>query len=257
MAWVGQGKIARAVDLDKARALPLSFILGAVIPVVIGMAPTWFGPKVRTAEAHQIILAAWQADPLWVSWILNCTAHAGAWIRGRKVAGTADDDRRKAYWWVRASYLLAASSSAMGHLYVVGRTLRSSNREAVNFVRMYVPLLSPIIAGPAGTNLNNNNNIFVRGPWLFLQYDLIIISLSSLSWAFLLLLRQQQTPPRGQHLSRSINLLGLILLAGSLTIGPGATVSLALFVREGQLPEEHYYYYNAPNEAKKKKKKEK
>ena len=126
---------------------------------------------------------------------------------------------------MRASYLLAAVSSALGHLYVVGRIVSSDN-EAVNLVRMYVPFP---FTGPAGTE----TNIFVRGPWLFLQYDLIIISLSSLSWAFLLL---GQTP-RGQRLSRKI--LGQIILAGSLTIGPGATVSLALFVREGQLPE-HY-----------------
>lgn len=221
MDWVGQGKIARAVDLEKARALPLSFILGAVVPAVVGMAPTWFGPEVRSAEAHQTILAAWQPDPLWVSWILMGTVHAGAWFLGRS-AGTADD-RRKVHWWVRASYLLAALSSTLGHLYVVGRIVRSDS-EAVSFVRMYVPFP---ITGPAGTN----TNIFVRGPWLFLQYDLIIISLSSLSWAFLLL----GPTPLGQRLSRPI--LGLIVLAGALTIGPGATVSLALFVREGQLPE--------------------
>lgn len=67
-------------------------------------------------------------------------------------------------------------------------------------------------------------------------YDLIIISLSSLSWAFLL-------TPLGRRLSRPI--LGLIVLAGSLTVGPGATVSLALFAREGQLPE----HYQAPIEG--------
>ena len=223
MEWVGQDKIVRAVDLEKARVLPLSFILGAVVPAVVGMASTWFGPQVRSAKAHQTILAAWQLDPLWVSWILMGTVHAGAWFLGRST-GTADD-RRKAYWWVRASYLLAAISSILGHLYVVGRIIRSDS-EAVNFMRMYMPFP---VTGPAGTK----TNIFVRGPWLFLQYDLIIITLSSLSWAFLLL---GQTS-LGQRVSRWI--LGLIILAGSLTIGPGATVSLALFVREGQLPE-HY-----------------
>ena len=34
--------------LEKARFLPLSFVLGAVVPAVVGMAPTWLGPKARS-----------------------------------------------------------------------------------------------------------------------------------------------------------------------------------------------------------------
>ena len=230
------------------------------------MAPTWFGPEVRSAETHQIILAAWQPDPIWVSLILTWTAHAGLWICGRS-AGTTASDRHKAHWWVCASYILAASSSAAGHLYVMGRIIRSRNNGPVNFARMYMPL-SPI-TGHVGAGTNNTNDILIRGPWLFLQYDLIIISLSSLSWAFVLLLKllPEQTPPvpvsvppacirgsqqqqqqqqrrRGSVLSRSV-ILALILLAGSLTIGPGATVSLALFVRERRLPE----FYDKASES--------
>lgn len=221
--WVSQARITQVVDLGQARALPLSFILGALIPAVVGMAPTWLGPNVRSAEAHQTILAAWQPDPLWVSWIFMCTAHAGTRIFGR--SADTRDSRRKAYWWVRTSYLVAAISSVLGHLYVMGRIMGSSS-DAVSLVRMYVPFPLP---GPSGMD----DNIFARGPWLFLQYDLIIISLSSVSWAFLLL----QQVLQNRRLSRGT--LGLILLAGSLTIGPGATVSLALLVRENHLIESH------------------
>ena len=213
----------RAGHLEKARFLPLSFILGAVVPAVVGMAPTWFGPELRSAEMHQILLAAWQPDPIWVSWTLQAAAYAGTHFIGRS-AGTPED-RRKAYWWVRVSYLLAAILSALGHLYVVSRII-SSYGETVNFTRMYVPFP---ITGPAGTA----SNIFARGPWLFLQYDFLIISLSSLSWAYLLL---RQTA-WAQRFSRGI--LGLIMFVGTVTIGPGASVSLALFVRESQL-HEHY-----------------
>ena len=213
----------RAGHLEKVPFLPLSFILGAVVPAAVGMAPTWFGPDVRSAEVQQIMLAAWQPDPIWVSWTLQAAAYAGTSLTGRS-AGTPED-RRKAYWWVRVSYLLAAISSAIGHLYVVCRII-SSYCEVVNFTRMYVPFP---ITGPAGTA----SNIFARGPWLFLQYGFIIISLSSVSWAYLAL---RQTT-WAQRFSR--RMLGLVMFVGTVTIGPGATVSLALFVRESQL---HEYY---------------
>lgn len=193
------------------------------MPAVIGLAPTWLGPGARSAKTHQIILAAWQLDPVWVSWILQGTAYAGTWILGR--SADIPDDRRKAYWWVRFSYLLAAVSSASGNLYVVGRII-SSYSHAVNIVRLYMPFF---LTGPTGTE----SNIFARGPWLFLQYDFIIISLSSLSWA-VLLLRQTAL---GQRFPCGI--LELIVLIGTVIIGPGATVSLALLFCEIQLPE--YY----------------
>lgn len=190
--------------------------------MAVGMAPTWLGPGVRTAEAHQVILAAWQLDPIWVSWIFHGTVYAGTWFVGR--SADAPNDRWKAYWWVCVSYLLAAVLSALGHLYVVSRII-SSHHETTNFVRMYVPF--PFV-GPKGTE----TNIYVRGPWLYLQYDVIIISLSSLSWAYLLL-RQTSL---GQRFSQG-GILQLIMLAGTIIFGPGATVSLALLVRESELPE--------------------
>lgn len=217
--WVGTAKIQRARHLDKARALPLSFIFGAIVPAIIGMTPTWLGPESRSTGAHQTILATWQPDPLWVSGILMATSYLGTWVLGRSSDST--DDRNKAFWWVRTSYLLAATSSAMGHLYAMGKTLSSDN-DAVSLVRMYVP---DSLTGSSG----NVSEILVWGPWLFLKWDLIIISLSSVAWA-VLLFRETRS---GQSYSRASMVMAV--LAGSLLLGPGATVSLLLFVREGHL----------------------
>ena len=89
-----------------------------------------------------------------------------------RIAGTPED-RPKAHWWLHVSYLLAAVWSALGQLYVVSRII-SSHSEAVDFIHMYVPFSLTI---PKGTD----TKIFAQGPWLFLQYDFLIISLSSLS----------------------------------------------------------------------------
>lgn len=129
----------------------------------------------------------------------------------------------RAHHWICASYLLAATSSALGHLYVMSKIATSENH-AVDIVRMYVPFL---FTGPSGTS-----DILVRGPWLFLQYDFIIISLSSLSWAFLVL------GPIYPKWHISAVTLALAMLISSVIIGPGGTVSIALLIRERYLPDQ-------------------
>ncbi|RYP90069.1 hypothetical protein DL770_003808 [Monosporascus sp. CRB-9-2] len=219
LIWVTETEVYRVRNLNKARAIPFSFLIGAIIPALIGMAPTWNGPDSRSVIVHQTILAIWQPDPIWVAWIQMGLQNMTWWLRGQ----TGPDVRKpthNSFLWIRGSYLLAAVSSAVGHLYSVGRVL-TSNDPSTNFVRMYVPFP---FTGPAGVS-----DILIRGPWLFLQYDLIIIGLSSMSWAFILLAR---TPAR-QRPSKLT--LVLLMLAGYVTIGPGATVSLALYAREKRL----------------------
>ena len=85
---------------------------------------------------------------------------------------------------------------------------------------------------PKGTD----TKIFARGPWLFLQYDFLIISLSGLSWA-ILLLRQTTL---AQRFCRGV--LGLIVFIRNVTIG---SVSLALLVRGSQLSLGAEYTYKS------------
>lgn len=227
--WISQSKagIARVANPHRAIALPFSFLFGAVLPALIGMAPSWLGPHSRSSATHQAILAAWQPDPIWVSLILLASTKITATLfssRKSRTKADMDVERRKASQWICATYVLAAISSSMGHLYVMSR-IATSHNQAVNIVRMYVPFLS---TGPPGAS-----GILVRGPWLFLQYDFIIISLSSLSWAFLLL------GPICLRWRISATSLTLIMMASSVVIGPGATVSIALLLREGHLPDQN------------------
>lgn len=196
------------MDLASARALPASFILGAFLPAVIGMLPTWYP---RPDVLHQTILAAWQPDPVWVSMIQALLVF---------VLSSKIESDNKSVWWTKLSYLLAVVSSASGHVYTFGSLLMSSE-PTTNFIRVYVPFL---FAGPEGATQK-----LASGPWLFLQYDLIIISVSCVSWAYLLTTRCLP-----KH-TRTCRLLPLIFFSGSIVLGPGAAVSLALFWREGHL----------------------
>lgn len=209
LKWLDESRQQlRSVDLAAARALPVSFCFGALLPAVIGMLPTWYP---RPDELHQNILAAWQPDPVWVSIIQAILV----WV-----LRSNDQSDVKAVWWTRFAYLFAAASSALGHLYTFGSILTSSE-PLLTFVRTYVPFL---FSGPHGADQKLAN-----GPWLFLQYDLIIISLSCMSWAYILVTRAL---PANESILR---FLPIIFLLGGVVLGPGAVVSLALFWREGAL----------------------
>lgn len=211
--WLNNTSVQpQAVSEATSQALPFSFAFGAIVPAIIGMLPAWIEPSIRSSRRQQNILAAWQPDPLWVSMI--------QWLLIYILPRHTTKDVSKPLRRVQTCFLLATTSSAVGHLYVKTVILTSGN-SVHRLTRMYVPFLS---SGPP-----NTTDILIRGPWLFLQYDLIIISLSSLSWAYLLIRRLgfDTTPSR-------FNLV-VYLLLGTLTIGPGATVSLALFWREGHL----------------------
>ncbi|EED19831.1 conserved hypothetical protein [Talaromyces stipitatus ATCC 10500] len=196
------------MDTASARALPASFILGALLPAVIGMLPTWYP---RADVLHQNILASWQPDPIWVSTIQALLVF---------VLSSKTRNDLKAVWWTQLSYLLATVSSASGHIYAISSLLASTD-PAITFVKVYVPFL---FTGPEGATQK-----LASGPWLFLQYDLIIISISCMSWAYLLTVR---VLPENHWVHR---LLPIIFLSSSVVLGPGATVSLALFWREGHL----------------------
>ncbi|GAW21539.1 hypothetical protein ANO14919_110620 [Xylariales sp. No.14919] len=214
--WIDSADVLRVRDQNAAVALPFSFLLGAVLPAVVGCAPTWNGPESRSPEVHQKYLAFFQIDPLWVALVQTLLVKL---FRRLSVAQAP----KAAYRWTRVSYLLAAASSAIGHIYTAARIYTSTD-EGTNLARMRVPRPPH---GPTG----GLPDLVARGTFLYLQFDIPIFELASMAWAFLLLSRM---PNRAR---KSDLTLALTMLIGYLTVGAGATVSLALYVREGLLLE--------------------
>ncbi|KAL8847080.1 MAG: hypothetical protein Q9221_007867 [Calogaya cf. arnoldii] len=211
LAWVAKSasRPLRQVSLPAACAIPFSFGIGAVLPAVIGMLPMWVE---RSAITHQKVLAVWQLDPLGVSVIQSTLTFvlSKVFLSGRR-------DSALSYHWMRAAYLAAAIFSAACHIYVLAFSLLSSD-PSLSMAAMYVPFVRTTFGAAEDQLLN--------GPWLFLQFDLIIIAIASLSWVYLLLgdLLDDQRITRGMLMSA--------LLICSLVVGAGATVSVALFWRE-------------------------
>jgi hypothetical protein len=121
--------------------------------------------------------------------------------------------------WIRFSYLVAALSSTTGHIYAVGKIATSSDPK-MSLIATYVP--KTFTGSSDGLTL-------VDGPWLFLQYDLIIIALSSLSWAYILVSDLSSSRNRWELPRICLFVLGFVVL------GAGGTVSFALLWREGEL----------------------
>ncbi|KAH6645367.1 hypothetical protein BKA67DRAFT_696448 [Truncatella angustata] len=221
--WASQERLAQVVDLHKARALPIAFILGAFAPMTALMAPTWLGPEGRSAASQQMIIALFQPSPILFSILLALFTRGSAYLsHGGRLGPDGPRDNKKARRWVQGSYLAAAAASIIGRVYVLIRVLTAEDSGSVSLLRMYVPFP---FTGPAGTN-----EVLVGGPWLFLQWDSIIISLASSFWA-LVLLKQDRI------VRESTGIVALVLTAGAVVLGPGATVTMALCIREGHLPE--------------------
>lgn len=223
LKWTDRESLQKVTDVNRARALTPGFLLGVVAPTAIVMLPTWVP---RSAEAHQTIVAVFMLSPFWVSGIILATTKVFAWFSS--LSSSSRRNKGAATWWIKAVHLQTALVSAAAHLYVMYRVLLPTNPEVVNLARMYLPLPPN---GPIGVTDN-----ITAGSWLFLQFDHIFISLSSLSWALLLL---EKTPLRAQFGRGG---LFLTLLVSALLIGPGATVSMALYFREDHLVENEKGY---------------
>ncbi|KAI9370401.1 hypothetical protein BJX61DRAFT_535657 [Aspergillus egyptiacus] len=127
LSWLLQARTAAtsSVDPQGARVMPIGFLLGAFLPAVIGMMPTWTGAASRSAVEHQGVLAAWQPDPLWVSGIQLVAGYILSRIwRGRaETKASSLQTQSQTASWVRGSYFLAAASSVSGHLYSIIKTV--------------------------------------------------------------------------------------------------------------------------------------
>lgn len=208
----------------------MAFWLGAVVPMLVLMAPTWLGPEARSTATQQTIIALFQPTPVYFSCIMDAVTHVAPSLsinNGDGVGGVGSGKKKKeknqAKSWLRGTYLVAAILSGLGHLYVMARGITTQESQAVSLIHMYLPFPS---SGPSAVSA-----ALVRGTWLFLQWDNVVITLASLLWASVLL--SQTRLMRKSNRSKIL----LLLITASVALGPGTAVTLTLYVRESHLVE--------------------
>ncbi|KAI1387732.1 uncharacterized protein F4822DRAFT_444330 [Hypoxylon trugodes] len=216
-SWASRIKPAQIMDIHKARALPVTFALGAVAPMLFLMAPTWLGPEVRSPTTQQLIIAVFQPSPILASLLTSLVSRASAYLSGaQNITPKIESHDNEASSWIQRAYLIGAAASIVGHFYVLTRIFIAVDSNFVNTTRMYLPFP---ISGPAHVT-----DVLARGSFLFLKWDNIILGLANLTWALVLLGR---TPT-----------IGIILAFAmwSIALGPGTVVTIVLYLRESRLP---------------------
>jgi hypothetical protein len=119
------------------------------------------------------------------------------------------------------SLLLGALVSGCVHIYTMASTCLTQD-ESFKFGRVFIPSLSSVAPGSI-------DNIHT-GALLFLQYDWIVVCVTCAVWVYLLL-DSRQVVIGVQGFTTRV----LLILVSTLLIGPGATVSGALYLREQNL----------------------
>ncbi|KAJ5817290.1 hypothetical protein N7447_009523 [Penicillium robsamsonii] len=209
--YLPAGKSATA----SARAIPFSFFLGAVLPAVVGMMTRWYS---RSDGTHQIVLALWSTDPVLVSLIQLLLVKAQSPWTSKAALEQTDTTS----WWLRVAFALSAIVAGVTHVYALG-SLVLSKGDMMAVARIYFPW--------PGQYSHDVVLPLTYGPWLFLKYDWILMSLASVGWAFFQLRKAQCSPKNGRYWA----VVSTLLLAGCILLGAGSTVSVALFWKEGLL----------------------
>ncbi|KLU92413.1 hypothetical protein MAPG_11359 [Magnaporthiopsis poae ATCC 64411] len=201
-----------------ARALPLSFLLGAVLP----LAPfVWPMPNILTRHQHYGTVAAFVLCPIWVSAFQKLlTAVQIPWLRA---SPTGPGTTLRA---LRAAYIFTAILAAFGHVYAVQALLEKAEGSPWSVLASaYIP---PPFRGMAETGRK-----LLDGPRLFLLYDCALMPLVSLAWAYCETLSVLEGGSPLRLFSRVA--VPLVLLVAYVVLGAGCTVTLVLFWREGIL----------------------
>ena len=192
------------IQLWNAKPLPLSIILGSLLPGIAELTAPLFP---RSSARHQQIIALIQVSPLIVATIQTVASNLypirNIDVRTRKSAFMPS---------VRQALFIAGSFSALCHLTILVHILFGWQ----TFSSIYVPGSSSAVAS-AGTSK------ILEGSRLFLQYDYLGITLSTLLWVYYLVVGLSDV---------SRTYLVSIMLIGNILIGPGAVTSAVLWWRE-------------------------
>jgi hypothetical protein len=199
------------MQLMHASALPSALILGGYIPALAMLSAPLFP---RSPGTHQKIVALVQLSPVLVTLLQYLIAGLLPNEISRKAQHLHAGRKTLPPYALalRQAYLLAAFISVTGHLYVLQRIFRSPGL----FQSIYIPAANQTV-------MTSGTDLMLQGALLFLQYDFIIINLSSLLWAYFLL---EQTA------AFSVQNFGGVVLINAI-LGPGAMVTGLLWWNEG------------------------
>ncbi|OKL57954.1 hypothetical protein UA08_06760 [Talaromyces atroroseus] len=199
--------INKPLRLNYAKTLTVTSVLALFLPSFIVLPPF---QVTRSAQDNQTFAALFQITPT--------IAAVFQTILASLTSPKAASGQYAAKVPVRRAYFFSGLFSAAAHIYAVLTAMYSTD-PAVTWSRVYVPSPSDVVADSEWTVL--------EGALLFIKYDWIIINVSSALWLYLSL-----KPYLNMKTAFDKGSTSLLIVLSTLIVGPGATVSWGLRLRE-------------------------
>lgn len=211
------------LPINHAKSLFPTTIITLILPAIFTLLPPLVN---RSPSTQQTISALFQISPLAAVLLQHSLARllrTAVFPKEKEKEGEKGEEKQKQNQadkpYICRTYLTSALFTSLSHVYVLTTALTTTQPQA-SFTRIYLPRSARV--APAA-----KDTIF-QGALLFLQYDWVLINVSSGLWLYTIL-RPHLFLTSG--LRRAVAFLGT--LAGFVLLGPGAVVSLGLWWREG------------------------
>jgi hypothetical protein len=188
-----------------------------------------FPPNGTTRSGHQLWIALYQFSPLITQAIISIVEYALPALEKKK----NDDGAAAGYMSiVQGLYVLSGICCAAAHLSTMSMALLSTD-PSISLHRIYLPI-------PSKVDKSGDSRI-TEGAHIFMQFDFIIMSLSCLIYVATIMSQMGSGSPvevRNAGGQSEIYWRYLIALLAIIALGPGATMSIILYIREEWLWEQ-------------------
>lgn len=194
-------------EVPAAKFILPAIIIGFMVPTALLFFPF------KDLGIRQVIIAAWQPAPVLISCLTYVFAKFAGIFKGLSAPsqkGTHDD---KPY--LRGIYQTTGAIAACMHASVMIRCFIS---DEISLIGLLIPSdsFAPV-------------NTLAEGVFVFFQNDFLLVTIASFLWALVNIADIHRSGLSDVHWTRALG----YLIAGSVFIGPGATIAALWFWREG------------------------
>lgn len=213
------------IDPNELNALPVSLIVGLVVPSVVMSLPA---PSMITITQKQTAAAVWQLFPLWTYLAQSIAAFMMSNIASSTSLQSSAEKSQRHLRALRRVHLFGMGLSALGHI----------GTWSISLLAMLSPTLFESgvaeILHPSSVFLNTSPfsgakaHDIAEGVKWFLQWDLLVGSTAVLLWAVTLKVQAQNTGASVRTLFSELTSWSIV----SAFIGPSGAAVMALWTRD-------------------------
>lgn len=210
--FVFSRRSTRPPPLPEAQALAPSLLLASYVPVAIAMgAPLVFTSDPATVQG---ITAAFQFGPV----VFVVSQKLLSLVLPQMRGSCEREDDLIARWHVKLAYLISAVVCGVTHLYCLVSIALAGKGSSISFSGVFLANPDSVIPG---SDIN-----LPEGSTLFMHFDNLFISITCIFWAGFVLRE------RVGGVKFRLTLAVFVLAVGCFILGPGATLSAALYLSE-------------------------